>query len=505
MNASQTSTFTPPNRDDYVFRRPGTPWWAWNRLDDDDDRPSKAVTSWSLAGNTDATGAHVLHLDVASLNPAMPMSVMANATVTDVNRQAWSARAALIVHPSSLYVGLKASRPFVEQGQPFELGVIGVDLDGKPAPGAKIEVKASRIDWEFKKGRYQRLELDHADVCGRSRRTIRASAGSRPSEAASTRRSRRSSMRTAVPNQTKLMFWVAGGDSPPARGVQQERVQLIPDKKEYAGGDTAELLVQAPFSPAEAIVTAWRRGGIVKTEHLTMTGATTTIHVPVTDAMVPNIDVQVDLVGMAVRVDPHGVPDPKAPKRPAYASGSIDLSVPPTRRTLAVTVAPDHAKLAPGEAAKIAVEVRDAAGHPVPGAETAVMVVDEAVLALSGYRIGTPIDTFYIPRYPDARDQYLRSYIELAQPEPRTIVTENAPAARSFRGAREYDFTSDRLEGNLDRPPASPPTKSAPPMQPGNSAAPIAGALELRSARGVCAEREDRPRRQGHRRHQAPR
>ena len=69
------------------------------------------------------------------------------------------------------------------------------------------------------------------------------------------------------PNQTKLDFWVTGGDQPPAREVQQERVQLIPDKKEYTAGNTAELLVQAPFYPAEGIVT-WRRSGIVKTERI---------------------------------------------------------------------------------------------------------------------------------------------------------------------------------------------------------------------------------------------
>ena len=60
------------------------------------------------------------------------------------------------------------------------------------------------------------------------------------------------------PNQTKLTFWVTGGDQPPARDVAQEQVQLIPDKKEYTAGNTAELLVQAPFYPAEGVV-SWRR------------------------------------------------------------------------------------------------------------------------------------------------------------------------------------------------------------------------------------------------------
>src|SRR5262249_33723727 len=115
---------------------------------------------WDLAAKTDASGAHVLHLDFLSVKPAVPMAITANASVTDVNRQTWSAAAALIVHPSSVYVGVRAKRPFVEKGTPFDLEVIGVDLDGKPVVAAPIEVKAVRLDWEYKKGKYAQKEVD---------------------------------------------------------------------------------------------------------------------------------------------------------------------------------------------------------------------------------------------------------------------------------------------------------------------------------------------------------
>jgi len=60
---------------------------------------------------------------------------------------------------------------------------------------------------------------------------------------------------------------VSGGDEVPARDVTKEQVQLIPDKKDYTPGNTAEILIQAPFSPSEGIVT-WRRSGIIKTERI---------------------------------------------------------------------------------------------------------------------------------------------------------------------------------------------------------------------------------------------
>src|SRR5207244_11963071 len=102
-------------------------------------RPQPAK-SWTLTGATDATGAHTLHMDFVSARPALPMAVIASAEVTDVNRQAWSASAPLLVHPSSAYVGIKTRRPFVAKGTPYAVDVIGVDLDGKPAIGARIDV-----------------------------------------------------------------------------------------------------------------------------------------------------------------------------------------------------------------------------------------------------------------------------------------------------------------------------------------------------------------------------
>ena len=64
------------------------------------------------------------------------------------------------MHPADLYVGIKTKRPFVEQGTPFDVDVIGVDLDGKAAPGAKIEITAARLDWEYKHGNYTTVERD---------------------------------------------------------------------------------------------------------------------------------------------------------------------------------------------------------------------------------------------------------------------------------------------------------------------------------------------------------
>ena len=169
------------------------------------------------------------------------------------------------MHPSSLYVGLKTKKPFVEKGTPFDLDVIGVDLDGKAAVGAKIEVKAVRLDWEYKKGKYVPKEVD-PQTC--------AVIGRDGSDAVRVRDQggRHATEITAMivddkgrPNQTTLTFWVSGGDQPPAREVKQERVQLIPDKKEYAAATPPSCLCRRRSIRPRAS-SRWRRSGIVKTE-----------------------------------------------------------------------------------------------------------------------------------------------------------------------------------------------------------------------------------------------
>ncbi|MCX5743598.1 MAG: MG2 domain-containing protein, partial [Proteobacteria bacterium] len=134
------ATYAPPGHEGFTFGR-WTPWWMHESSSGDRGHPL------TFTSKTDGGGAHDLHVDFRSMKPAMPMAVSATASVMDVNRQAWTSSAHLLVHPAARYVGVKAAaKPYVEAGTPYALDVIGVDLDGKPAVGAKISVVASRLE-----------------------------------------------------------------------------------------------------------------------------------------------------------------------------------------------------------------------------------------------------------------------------------------------------------------------------------------------------------------------
>src|SRR5207247_2428323 len=87
----------------------------------------KAVT---YKGVTDATGTHYLQLDFNGETPDLPLTVSANASVTDVNRQSFASNLELLVHPSTLYVGIRSTRQFVREGEPIDVEAIVTNIDG---------------------------------------------------------------------------------------------------------------------------------------------------------------------------------------------------------------------------------------------------------------------------------------------------------------------------------------------------------------------------------------
>ncbi len=437
---SQAGEYSPPRWDDFTFGR-WVPWWRswrWDRS------PTPVVeTGQTFTGVTDAAGIHRLRIDFRGVNPPEPSVVTAEATVMDVNRQAWTSKMSLLVHPASLYVGLRTERMFVAREEPLPVDIIVTDLDGAAAAGVTVVLKAERLAWQQHGG-----EWAEEAVATQPCTVVSAKEPVRCTFETPEGGTYRITANVTDPegrlNRTEITRWVSGGERPPAREVVQEEATLIPDKKEYQPGDVAEILVQSPFYPAEGILTL-RRSGLLRSERFTMDGPSTTLRIPIEEGFIPNLHVQVDLVGAAERTGDaavsgaSGVPGPAAtdlPSRPAYAMGELNLAVPPLTRTLTVEANPKDEKLEPGGATTVDVVVRDADGQPVAGAELAVVVVDEAILALTGYDIGDPVAAFYADRDAGVADHHNRGSIVLANPDQfMTAAQQNGLGGRSAAAA----------------------------------------------------------------------
>lgn len=406
------TNYTPPNRDDFTFGT-WTPWW---RVYDYNGRGSSGATSTQyLKGVTDASGKHLLKISFESVKPPRPYTISASAAVQDVNRQTWAGQTSLLVHPSDLYVGIKTPRTFVQKGENIHVESIVSDLDGKLIAGRDIEIKALLKDWKFDKGSWNEVTVDEQFCTVKSateavKCSFVAKAGGRYTITVTVMDDRERF------NESEFTVWVPGGKTPPNRNVEQQEVQIIPSQKDFQPGDVAELLVIAPFTPAEGVLTL-RRDGIVKTERFTMKDSSTTLKFKLDEAYLPNIYAQVDLVGSAPRMNDKGEVDPKLSNRPAFASGNLNLSISTASRKLIVTADPKETTLAPGGETKVDIVVKDHRGEPVANSEVAVVIVDESVLALSRYSIADPASIFYTARQPGVVDYHSRKDVLLGNPD----------------------------------------------------------------------------------------
>ena len=414
---SSPGTYSPPNWPDFSFGV-WQPWWRYS-YDDNGESFSE-----NYAGTTDATGNHYLEIKLTNVDVARPFSILADATVMDVNRQAWVDTTSLLVHPANIYVGLKTDRYFVQQGLPISVDLIVVNLDGEPVEDRPILVTAARLEWKYRNGTWNEQETDIQE-CSVGSKLDPVSCSFDTPMGGRYRIKARITDNEGRQNESSITRWVSGGQQPPSREVEKEDVTLIPDQEEYQPGDTAEILVQAPFSPAEGLLTV-SRNGILYSERFQIREYSKVLQIPIQAEHIPNLNIQVDLVGSAPRMDDQGEAIPEAALRPAYASGTITLNVPPYQRTLSLDIKPRDGQLEPGGETTLEVILRDADGKPIPDAELSVVVVDEAILALTNYQMVDPISVFYATRPSNLNSYYSRANIILADPQAFTEAVEDA-------------------------------------------------------------------------------
>ena len=480
--SARDTSYAPPGWTDYAFGV-WTPWWFGGGFDDFgggfggdvvdecfDCFPGGDLRIQQYTGRTDAGGTHRLQIDFTDIPAAspgdgdedapqevdQPTSIVAESTVFDVNRQAISSRVDLIVHPAQYYVGLRSDRGFVESGDPIVIDTTVVDVDGTAVAGRDVIVTAGRVDQTFADGRYveeivdeQTCEVTSSDVVVNTAPDAAMRCEFATEVGGEYRITGIVTDGDGRSNRAVYTQYVSGGSSVPVRNLERGDVLVVPDAEFHAPGDIAELLVQAPFAPASGLVTV-TRAGIETVEVFDAPDGSAVVEVPIADDDIPNLNVRVDMVGTDTRRADDGTDLVDAPLRPAFAVGQIELNIPPTTRTLTVDAVPADEQLAPGAATSVTVSVNDADGAPVADAGVALIVVDEAVLSLSGYELPDPLDAFYAPLFTSLDASLIRDSIILSNPEAfaesgDTFGGEDAMEEEAMEesAASDGDFATD--------------------------------------------------------------
>src|SRR5690606_33662969 len=141
----------------------------------------------------------------------------------------------------------RCERTFVERGQPLDIQAIVTDLDGVPVPDRLVQIQAARMDWHTVRGTWSQEATD-VQECSVGSTTEPVTCTFKTETGGEYQITATGTDGSGSKNQSPITRWVSGGQRPAARKVEQEAVTLIPHKESYHPGDTAEILVQSPFT-----------------------------------------------------------------------------------------------------------------------------------------------------------------------------------------------------------------------------------------------------------------
>lgn len=368
-----------------------------------------------------------------------PTTYTLAATVTDQNRQSIAGSGSFVVHPARVYVGLRSDRSVYREGELLDAQAVLVDLDGARKAGQPIAIDVVRREttrtavekagsWTFE------YKTSESRVGGCA---LTSAATPQPCQVAVDKAGQyvvRGQAKDASGNETRseLSLYVYGDDEV-VWDQDERRVDIVADKRKYAPGDTAKLLLRSPFPKARGLVVV-EREGIVSQESIVVEGGAAAIDVPITEAMVGGVSVSVMLA--RGRVEIPGAPPGQDLGMPAAAAGQLNLDVSTDSKAITVALEPNAREIAPKDTLSLAIKTtRKDNGEAVPAA-VAVMVVDEGVLSLMDFKTPDPVAFFHYQR-----PSLVQLFALHANVLPRKDVTPTSAAAPGSRD--EFDRSGD--------------------------------------------------------------
>lgn len=324
-----------------------------------------------------------------------PQRFTVSATVTDENGQAVAGSTAVTVHPAALYVGVHPAQYVASAGRPAPVDVVSVDTSGAIVGGRAVRVLVYDRQWVTTKvqvpGGGRQYQSQPKDTLLNTLNVTtnadgRAIVDVRPTKPGSLRIVAEITDAQGRLGRSATYLWVSGSGFASWQTTNDDTMKLVADKEQYNVGDTADILIPAPFTGATALVTVERGKLITRTVRQLPTNSER-LSIPITDHSVPDIFVSVVLYRGPTAVDPV----------PRFKVGYVQLSVSTDTRVLTVRVTPDRAQAKPGDVVHYAIRVTDRTGAGVRS-EVSVSVVDKAVLSLQEERGPDGLRAFWFER-----------------------------------------------------------------------------------------------------------
>jgi uncharacterized protein YfaS (alpha-2-macroglobulin family) len=373
-------------------------WYRGDSLlaDDDAEAPAGAALGpqskplKTLSFDLDSGGGGKAMLEGLPRLPE-PQEIIAELEYADPNGEVLTTSTRIPLWPAALIVGLKPDAWALSQDK-VKFQAVALDLAGKPVAGARLSVDLfERRTFSHRKRllggfyayqsgsevkRLQRVCEGPSDDKGllfcefaspvSGELLVEVRAADREGNVAAANSS----------------VWVAGKGEWWFDVSNDDRMDVLPERKRYEPGETAVFQVRMPFRTATALVTV-EREGVMDVQVVPLSGKAPVVKVPVRGNHAPNVFVSVLAVrGRVADVQPTALVDLG---KPAFRMGVGQIDVGWRAHELKVSVATDRQVYRVRDKAEVSIAVRGALdGKPAPkGAEVALAAVDEGLLELA--------------------------------------------------------------------------------------------------------------------------
>jgi alpha-2-macroglobulin len=348
----------------------------------------KMIESDLFDGDLDASGHAAFDWLLPKFNN-VPTGLVAKieATVNESGGRSSKEKIFLPIDPFKAYVGLnKSKNKWKKLGEPNKFQFILLDTEGKPLVGEEVKVRIynNRHHWWWDYDNKNRHFKDDVETEFLKELNFTSAANPVEFEFTPSEYGRYFLEVTHVTEEgdghsAAQFFWGSYWGNPDLGMQDAGIISIASDKERYNPGDEALIRFESPEN--SMILVTLEKGDVVIDEYWQKSkGGKTTLKVPITDGMVPNIYCSVSII------QPHEQTDND---RPIRMYGIIPLNVfePSTRQEIEL-IAPEI--LSPNKKFKCSIQTKD--NKPT---QFTVAVVDEGLLSLTDFASPNAWAEFY--------------------------------------------------------------------------------------------------------------
>ena len=345
--------------------------------------------------------------------PKGPSEVYAEMSFTDPNGEVQTIHGTVELWPAAVVLGMSVRDWAAARGDEGSVDVLALDTAGKPLPGQYVKVIGKRrIEYSHRRriiGGFYAYENhsefeDMGEVCS-GRTDSRGLLHCAPKADTAGSIYLLAEARDDRGNTARATgsFWVTGRGDTWFTAGNQDRIDVVPEKRSYKPGETARLQVRTPFREATALISV-EAGGIIDTYVQTLSRFNPVIELPVKGEWGPNVYVSV--LAVRGRLEPlkwysffqWGWREPitwfKEWWSPTQPTAMVDLAKPAYRLGLAelgvggegfklnVDISPEKTEYRPRDEALVRIKATRPDGKPAAAGEVAFAAVDQALLEL---------------------------------------------------------------------------------------------------------------------------